>query len=64
MSEPTQASTFSRMSDYEICSLYCDYYEWLTNPVTGPREVATQTKYLSKMGEAMRAIAERYKEDV
>jgi hypothetical protein len=46
-------------SDYELCSLYCDYHEWLeTGSDIKPN---VREKYENHLAEIMREIARRYK---
>ena len=57
-------SRYEDMDDYNLCALYCDYHEWLTSPMTAPRNPATRAKYLGKLHEIIMTIARRYKDEV
>ncbi len=47
------------MSDYELCALFCDYWEWLESPVTGPSDQQVIHKYREMCGDILDEIAER-----
>jgi hypothetical protein len=48
------------MGDYELCALYCDYYEWLSSPITGPRDDHVRAKYEELCKEILGEVAERH----
>jgi hypothetical protein len=50
---------FYRLSNYQLCSLYCDFYEWLNHPVTAP-EGAVKLDYEQKLLRIMNALAMRH----
>lgn len=56
--------TYAEMSDYELCSLYVDYHEWMVHPLYSPKSDYVSGKYKEKCEELLLEVARRYKDQV
>lgn len=59
----TDTQMYEKMTDYELCALYCDFYEWLNHPVSapvGPRTEDIRSKYKGKAKLILEIIAGRH----
>lgn len=53
---------FETMEDYDLCALYCDYYEWLQSPTTSPDSPKTREEYEGYMRGILLELGRRYGE--
>lgn len=65
MTEVENRETYTAMSNYELCSLYVDYYEWMVHPLYSKDKTDyVKSKYKEKCEEILLEIARRHKSEV